>query len=318
MTTLVGKNVGGYRILARTQLGESGFIYKALNIEKRQTYALKLLRGVLTVESPLQRRLLDKLRAAEALDHPHIARTYPIEFAEDLSIVPLEFVYGQNLSERIAEGASDVDLALRVALQTAAALQFAHKHNAIHGGVTSNSLLLCSEDQVKLVDFGLDVIPEEILFSEPGNTTGLSGFSMPRRPPLSRFAYQAPERIQGEPASARSDLFSLGVILFELLAGEFLFEGSDREELYRQIQSRDLPKISEVRPGIGTGWTKILRALLEKKPVNRYPSAQALLEDLRKLNYGLKLERLSFQTSQPPLSRRSFFRRFLGEVEESE
>jgi serine/threonine-protein kinase len=106
------------------------------------------------------------------------------------------------------------------------------------------------------------------------------------------------------------------VILYELLAGEFLFEGTDREELYRQIQSRELPKISEVHPGIGTSWTKILRALLEKKPVDRYPSAQALLDDLRKLNYGLKLDRLSFQTTQPPLSRRSFFRRFVGEIEE--
>jgi serine/threonine protein kinase len=108
----------------------------------------------------------------------------------------------------------------------------------------------------------------------------------------------------------------VGVILYELLAGEFLFEGDDREELYRQIQSRDLPKISDVRPGIGPGWTKVLRALLEKTPSNRYPSAQALLEDLRKINYGLKLDRLSFQTAQTPLSRRSFFRRFLGEIEE--
>ena len=316
MTTLIGKNVGSYRVLAKTQLGESGFVYKALHMAKRQTYALKLLRGVLTVESPLQRQFLDKLRIAQILDHPHIARTYPIETAEDLSIVPLEFVYGQNVSEKIAEGTSTTDFALRVALQSAEALQSAHAENAIHGRPTSNNLLLCSDDHVKLVDFGLDAIPEEMLFSEPDNGIGLTGFSMPLRPPLSRFAYQAPEQIQGEPASRRSDLFSLGVILYELLAGEFLFEGADREELYRQIQSRELPKISEVRPGIGASWTKILRALLEKKPANRYPSAQALLEDLRKLNYGLKLDRLSFQTTQPPLSRRSFFRRFLGEMEE--
>jgi serine/threonine protein kinase len=316
MTPLIGKNVGSYRVLARTLFGESGFVYKALHMAKRQTYALKLLRGVLVVENPLQRQFLDKLRVAETLDHPHIGRTYPIEIAEDLSVIPLEFVYGRNLSEKIADGASTVDFALRVALQTAEALQYAHAQNAIHGRLTSNNLLLCSDDSIKLVDFGLNLIPEETFFSEPDTAANLAAFSTPQRPPLSRFAYQAPEQVQGEPASPRSDLFSLGVVLYELLAGEFLFEGTDREELSRQIQSRELPKISEVHPGIGTSWTKILRALLEKKPANRYPSAQALLEDLRKLNYGLKLDRLSFQTTQPPLSRRSFFRRFLGEIEE--
>ena len=317
MTGLIGKNVGRYRILAKTQLGESGFVYKALHIAKRQTYALKLLRGVLVIENPLQRQFLDKLRLAETLDHPHIGRTYPIEIAEDLSVIPLEFVYGRNLSEKIAEGAATVDFALRVALQAAAALQCAHRENVIHGRLTSNNVLLCSDDSIKLVEFGLSLIPEETFFSDhPDTAVGLAAFSTPQRPPLSRFAYQAPEQIQGETASPLADLFSLGVILYELLAGEFLFEGTDREELYRQIQSRELPKISEVHPGIGTSWNKVLRALLEKKPANRYPSAQALLEDLRKLNYGLKLDRLSFQTAQPPLSRRSFFRRFLGEIEE--
>ncbi|HEX2524210.1 MAG TPA: serine/threonine-protein kinase, partial [Terriglobia bacterium] len=309
MTSLIGKNVGSYRVLAATQLGESGLVLKALHIAKRQTYALKLLHGALTVESPLQKQFLDRLRAAEGLDHPHIGRTYAVEVADDLSIIPLEFVYGRNLSEKIAEGASTVDFALRVALQTAEALQFAHAKDVIHGRLTSNNLLLCADDHVKLIDLGLEGIPEEMLVSEPGTGTSQTGFYIPPRPPLSRFAYQAPEQIRGEPASKRSDLFSLGVVLYELLAGEFLFEGTDRLELFQQIKSRDMPKISEVHPGAGTSWTKILRALLEKKPADRYPSAQALLEDLRKLNYGLRLDRLSFQTTQPPLSRRSFFRR---------
>jgi serine/threonine-protein kinase len=316
MTTLTGRNLGSYRVLAKTRLGESGFVYKALHIAKRQTFALKLLRGTLTVENPLQRQFLEKLQIAGSLDHPSIARTYPVEYVDDLSLIPLEFVYGQTISEKIGEGAATADLTLRVALQTAAALQCAHAENAIHGRLTSNNLLLCSDDSIKLVEFGLDLIPEETLYSDSDSAEQPAVFSIPQRPPLSRFAYQAPEQIHGEPASVRSDLFSVGVVLYELLAGEFLFEGSDREELYRQIQSRELPKISDVRPGIGSGWTRILRGLLEKKPGNRYPSAQALLEDLRKLNYGLKVDRLSFQTAQPELSRRSFFRRFLGEIED--
>src|SRR5262245_7031239 len=316
MTALVGKNVGGYRVLAKTRLGESGFVYKALHITKRQTFALKLLRGLLSLESPLQRQFLEKLRIAEALDHPHIARTYPIEVAEDLSILPLEFVYGQNVSARIAEGACALDFVLRVGLQTAEALHCAHAEGGVHGRLTANNLLLSFDDHIKLVDFGLDLIPEGTVYSEPDNGTEGFGFDTVVRPPLSSFAYRAPEQIRGEIASTRSDLFSLGVVLYELLAGEFLFEGYDREELYRQIQSRELPKISSIRPGIGVGWTNVLRGLLEKNPSNRYPSAAALLADLRKLNEGIKIDRLSFQSDRPPLSRRSFFRRFLGEIDD--
>lgn len=315
MAPLIGRNVGSYRVLARTRLGESGCVYKAVHIEKRQTYALKILNGTLTEENPLQRQLLTRLRAAELLDHPHIARTYPLEVAEHFSIVPLEFVYGRSVAEKIAEGASDVDFTLRLALQAAEALQCAHTESVIHGRLTSNNLILCSDDHAKIVEFGLDAIPDGVLLAEPDNGTTPYGL-LPARPPLSRFAYYAPEQTQGQTGSFRTDLFALGVVLYELLAGEFLFEGDDREELYRQIQSRELPKISDVRPGIGSGWTKVLRALLEKNPSDRYPSAQALLEDLRKINYGFKLDRLSFQSGQTSLSRRSFFRRFLGEVEE--
>jgi serine/threonine protein kinase len=313
---LIGKNLGDYRILAKTQLGESGFIYKAVHIARRQTYALKILNVLLRDENPEQHQFLEKLRQAQTIDHPNIARTYSLEFIDELSLIPLEFIYGGSLSENIADGPSTVDFTLRMALQAAQALEEAHDRGLVHGRITSNNLIVSAEGNLKIVDFALDVLPVELNFADSDHESLVTYFPTPIRPPLSRFAYQSPEQIRGHAAVARSDLFSLGVILYELLAGQFLFEGEDQQELYRQIQERDLPKISEVRPGIPSGWSRLLKALLEKNPQERYPSALQLVQDLRKLSYGLSLDRLSFQDKDPPISRRSFFKRFRGEREE--
>jgi serine/threonine-protein kinase len=309
---IIGKNLGDYRVLAQTRIGESGAVYKALHTSKRQTYALKLLRGSLVDSNPAQHQFLEKLRTAETLDHAHIARTYATEHTEDLTIIPLEFVYGQNLSNQIAGGPATPDFALRVALQASEALQYSHERGAIHGRLTSNTILVGSDGDLKIVDFALEALPAEMQFSDPDNGSTM-WLSAPTRPLLSRLAYRAPEQVAGGSATVQSDLFALGVIVYELLVGEFLFEGDNRDELDQQIVQRDLPKVHEIRPGVPSSWTKLLRGLLDKSPANRYPSARALLEDLHRLNYGLKLDRLSFQTANPALSRRSFFRKFIRE-----
>ena len=108
-------------------------------------------------------------------------------------------------------------------------------------------------------------------------------------------------------------MFALGVVLYELLIGEFLFLGNDVQELYRQILQRELPKVEQMRPGVSRSLGKIVSSLLEKDPLKRYPSAEFVLEDLRKIRTGEQLDRLSFQPKDPALSRRSFFRRFTGD-----
>ena len=130
---------------------------------------------------------------------------------------------------------------------------------------------------------------------------------------LSRYAYLAPEQVNGYRPEGATDLLALGVILYELLIGEFLFLGTDLEELYRQIQQRELPRIEQVRPGVSRELGKVISSLLEKDPAKRYPSAEFLLEDLTRIRTGESIDRLSFQPKDPALSRRSFFRRFVGD-----
>jgi len=309
---LIGKNLGNYRILARSRLGESGGIYKAVHVPQRQTYALKLLSGALDQDNPQDRGFIEELRLVEKLDHPHIARLYPYEVVDDFSIIPIEFTYGQSVSERIEQGPAPLEFALRVALQTTQGLEEAHRNGVIHRRLTSNNLMIGGDGDVKVLDFGLSQMsrPE---FRNPEDEAFTACLVPSPKPPLSSIAYQSPEQVQGAPASPSSDLFSLGVILYELLAGQFLFEGENEAELLRQIEVRDLPAISQIRPEISRSWSKLLRGLLEKNSLNRYPCAEKLMDDLRSLNYGFSLDRLSFQTADPDLSRRSFFRRFLGD-----
>jgi eukaryotic-like serine/threonine-protein kinase len=312
---LIGKNLGEYRILAKTRLGESDTVYKAVHVSRRQTYALSLVDGLIDGDEPEQRSFLEKLRQAQTLDHPNIAQTYPVEVAGQVTLIPFEFVYGQNLSEKIVDGPSTLDFTLQIALQISQALDHAHRRGLVHGRLTSNNLIVSPEGTIKIAEFAWNALPHSLQFIRDNSEFAGACVRMPQKPPLSRFAYQSPEQVLGYPAGVQSDLFSLGVILYELLVGRFLFEGEDQQELYRQIQERDLPKISEARPGVPSTWSRVLKGLLDRNPRKRYPSARELLEDLRKLNYGLPLDRLSFQRNDPSISRRSFFRRFLGEDE---
>lgn len=310
---MIGRNIGDYRILARFDLGESGAIFKSVHTAQRQTFLLKLLKGQLDRAIPQHHQFIEDIQLAAYLDHPQIVRTLPLEFHEDFTIIPMEFVYGHEISEKIADGKSPEDRVHKIALQAAEALLTAHHVGLIHGRITSNNLLLTHEGDLKLLEFGFTSLPEELLFNEIEDLPHVNLPLPPRRPPLSRNAYLAPEQVNGYRPEGSSDLFALGVILYELLIGEFLFLGTDVQELYRQIQQRELPGVETIRPGINRGFAKIISSLLQKDPTRRYPSVEFLLEDLRRIRTGESIDRPSFKPKDSAFSRRSFFRRFVGD-----
>src|SRR5262245_29029539 len=206
MPAIIGKNIGQYRILAKTRLGENGTVYKAVHIGQRQTYAVKLLTGSFDDRSTAHRLFQEKLRIAVNLDHPQIGRTFPLEAHDEYQVIPLEFVYGQNLSERISEGPSGFDFALKLAFQLCDALIFAHEVGIVHGQITSNNLVVATDGQLKILSFGVSSLPQELEAPDPEDD-GYNPYCFQIiKPPLSRVAYQSPEQVRGDIGDARSDL----------------------------------------------------------------------------------------------------------------
>ena len=313
---LIGKQIGPYRILSRDRLADTRYFYKATHVERRETIALLFLKRPLQEEDPGESQFLQKLSLFAALDHSNLARLFPIETHEGHQLLPMEFTHGKTLAEMIGAGPCDFDLALQTAIQATRALLEVHESGLIHGRLTSRSLLLQEGNQLKLLDVVLPYLPQDLVLHDPEEPES-QGPDLPGgQPPLLHLSYRAPEQVRGEPADARTDLFSLGAVLYELSLGEFLFAGRDAVALDRQIQDRELPKLISVRPQASPGWSRLLRALLQKEPADRYPSAYELLSDLEKLNYGFSLDTLSFRPTNPRLSRRGFFKSFTGDPEE--
>lgn len=313
---LIGKQIGPYRILSRDRLADTRYFYKATHIERRETAALLFLKRPPRREDPAESQFLQKLALYAALDHSNLARLFPIETHDGHHVLPMEFMHGKTLAEMIAGGPCDFDLALQSAIQAVRALLEVHENGLVHGRLTSRSLFLQEDNQVKLLDAVLPCLPPNLVLQDPEESESQQPDLPEDQPPLLHLSYRAPEQVRGEPGDARSDLFSLGAVLYELSLGEFLFTGGDGAALDRQIQDRELPRLSSVRPQTSPGWSRLLGALLQKDPSDRYPSAYELLSDLEKLNYGFSLDKLAFRPANPRLTRRGFFRSFTGDPEE--
>lgn len=313
---LIGKQIGPYRILSRGQLAHTWHFYKATHLERREPAALLFLKQPPHKENADESQFLQKLTLYTALDHSNLARFYPIETYGNNHILPMEFMHGKTLAEIICAGTCDFDQTLQIAIQTARALLDVHENGLVHGSLTSRSLLLQEGNQVKLLDVVLPYLPPNLLLHDPQETNSQKQNFLAGQPPLLHLSYRSPEQIQRKRGDAKSDLFSLGAVLYELSLGEFLFTGRDAIALDRQIQDRELPRLITVHPQVSPGWSRLLGALLQKDPADRYPSAYELLSDLEKLNYGFSLDKLAFRPANPRLTRRGFFRSFTGDPEE--
>ena len=279
-----------YEILEEIGRGGMGIVYKAEDIKLKRPVALKFIPPDLADNPERRERFLVEARAAAALSHPNVCTIYEVDEASERPFIAMEFVEGQSIGEIIRKGSLSSETALDIAMQVAAGLEEAHKKGIIHRDIKSANIMVTPGGQAKVMDFGLAKVTGGATLTREGATMGT-------------VAYMSPEQARGEPVDKRTDIWSWGVVFYEMLCAELPFQG-DREAsiLYSVIHEEPRP-FKESKPPIPPELRRIISRALEKKPEDRYASAGAMLKDLRGVLDLLRAE------SSGALTLRTFIRR---------
>ena len=264
---LAGQRIGHYEVLDRLGGGGMGVVYKALDTRLDRHVALKFLPPYLSADEEAKVRFMHEARAASALDHPRICPVYDVgEWGDGLLYIAMPFYDGETMRRRLARGPMDPGVAARCVAQVAEGLDKAHAAGIVHRDVKPANLLILTEGDLKILDFGIAKVAGVDL-TRPGTRWGT-------------VSYMSPEQIRGEAVDARTDLWSLGVVLYEALTGRHPFKADhDQARIYAILNTEPDP-VSRLRPGIPQELEDVTRRLLAKSADCRYQSARALLEDL--------------------------------------
>jgi serine/threonine-protein kinase len=298
-----GESVGHYKLVSRIGEGGMGVVYEAEDQRLRRTVALKLLHPKVAEDPKRRRRFLREGKLAAQLAHPCIAAVYEVGEKDDRLFIAMELVRGRLLSALVSrDGRLGLAEALRIVREAARGLGKAHEIGVIHRDLKPDNLMIGEDGIVKILDFGVAKALEgsQVDFTDVRTHVG----SLVGTP-----AYMSPEQAAGKDTDARSDIFSLGAVLYELLTGHKPFRGDTWQETIIAI-NRDTPaRVTELRPELPAEVDRIVGRCMAKKPAGRYPSCRALVRDLDALLARPDLPKLGPSAvvtavySMPPTSR---------------
>jgi len=303
--SLIGQELGHYRILSRLGAGGMGEVFLAEDTALERRVALKLLPPEFTTDRDRLRRFAQEAKAASALNHPNIVTIHEIGLtktaAGDLHFIAEEFVEGQTLRQQIKQGRLLLSLALDIAAQAANALQAAHTANIVHRDIKPENIMLRPDGFIKVLDFGLAKLIEPQRL-QSGFDTAAPTFTFNRTLPgtiLGTAAYMSPEQARGLEVDARSDIWSLGVALYEMLTGQAPFKGETITDIIVSIIDREPPPLSQSLPQAPPELERIVMKMLAKSRDERYQTAKDLAIDLKKLKQRLEFDAELARFSNP-------------------
>jgi serine/threonine-protein kinase len=286
MALTPGSRLGPYQILASRGAGGMGDVYKARDTRLDRVVAIKILRPRDGID--VSRDVLEEARAVARLNHPNIASLHDVvdqTVVDDVGQPPflvMEYVDGRPLSELVKEGPFDVDRALEIGIQLASALAAAHQGGIIHRDVKPANVIVTGAGVVKLLDLGI----ARVVSIDAGATTRTS-LDVKTGPEWSGSpAYMAPEQLMGQPADARSDVYSTGVLLFELLTGTRPFTAPDLVSLAVTVATKPMPRVSALRPDVPPAVADLVARAMARAPDNRFGTAVELRDALVAVRAG--------------------------------
>jgi non-specific serine/threonine protein kinase len=266
---MIGQTVSHFKILEKIGEGGMGVVYKAQDLNLDRTVALKFLPRGLAANRPERERFVHEAKAASALNHPNITTVYEIGEHDGQLFIAMELVEGKTLKQLAEEESPPLERILDVGIQLGEALAAAHEKEIVHRDIKGDNLMLTSKGHIKIMDFGLAKLKGASKLTKTGSTIGTVG-------------YMSPEQAQGKEVDRRADIFSFGVVLYELITGKLPFNGEHQAAVIYAICNDEPEPLSRFRSGVPESLQRIIDKALAKDVDDRYQNISDLQVDLRR------------------------------------
>ena len=300
---MIGRELAHYRVVGSLGAGGMGEVYRAVDTKLGREVALKVLPETVSADPDRLQRFHQEARSLAALNHPNIVTVFSVEEADGVHFLTMELVAGRTLAEVIRPAGMPVKQLLDIGMALADALASAHAAGIVHRDLKPGNVMLAEDGRPKVLDFGLVAwrppadLPSGSALPTVGVTAGVV--------PVGTAPYMSPEQIEGRQVDARSDIFSLGVVLFELAAGTRPFSGDSAAAVTSAILRDTPPALTSLRPDLPQGLAKIVRRCLAKDPRDRYQSVVDVRHDLEELSEETGARRLGAEPAEAPRPERS-------------
>jgi serine/threonine protein kinase/tetratricopeptide (TPR) repeat protein len=265
-----GASISHYKIVEKIGTGGMGVVYKSQDTRLGRTVALKFLPSQLICDAEVKARFEHEAKAASALNHANITTVYEIDEVEGQCFISMEYIEGKSIKELLKEKTLSADEVLGIALQIGEGLNAAHKKDIVHRDVKSDNIMLTDEGVVKIMDFGLAKLKGVTKLTKTGTTMGT-------------LQYMSPEQAQGMEVDQRSDIFSFGVILYEMITGQLPFKGEHEAAIIYSILNETPDPLARYKANVPEGLQRIVDKALQKDVSTRYQSAAEVVADLKGL-----------------------------------
>ena len=289
-SSLVGQSIGRYLVLSLLGRGGMGEVYLARDTQLDRKLALKLLPEQYTADEIRVRRFILEARAASSLNHPNIITIHEIGYFGPVHFIATEFVEGETLRHRISRGPIPIADALAIAIQVASALAAAHAAGIVHRDIKPENIMVRPDRYVKVLDFGLAKLAERPVVLPLSSAPTAARVDTDPGTVMGTTRYMSPEQARGLDVDARSDIFNMGIVLYEMIAGRVPFAGDTPADVVASILKTDPPPLADSAPDLPADLEEIVRKALSKDKANRFETSEQMLAELEAVKGRLEFE----------------------------